>query len=38
MIRVVTQGISPAVGVMMNKLAAKPIGMYGILRINVAGK
>ncbi len=26
-IRVVTQGINPALGVIMNKLAAKPMGM-----------
>ena len=37
-IRVTIQGINPELGVMMNNDAANPIGMYGILRFNVAGK
>ena len=38
MIIVVIQGIKLALGSIKNRLAARPIGIYGILRINVAGK
>ena len=38
MIMVVIQGIRLALGSIKNKLAARPIGIYGILLINVAGK
>jgi hypothetical protein len=37
-IRVIIQGIIPAVGLIKNNEAAKPIGIYGILRFKVAGK